>query len=84
MQGDFMMKTLNNSIIQLINEKTELMQKFAKENKEHICLKMEPWKYEEIIDQLLTFMLLQEPSELYKNEMELIRNLIRNSKKINK
>ena len=82
MQGDFMIKTLNNSIRQLINEKSELMQNFAKENKKHICLKMEPRKYEEIIDQLLTFMLLQEPSELYKKQMELIRDLIRNSKNI--
>ena len=81
MQGDFMIRTLNNSIRELINEKSELMQKFAKENKKHICLKMDPCKYEEIIDKLLTFMLLQEPSELYKKQMEIIRDLIRNSYK---
>ena len=80
--NDFIFKNLNNLVKELITEKTTLMQKFAIENKEDICLKMDVYIYEDIIDNLLNLILLKEPSEHYKNQVKNIRDIIKNSNKI--
>ena len=67
---------------ELINEKAEIMQRFAVENKEDICLKIDTYKYENIIELLLKLVLLKEPSEHYKNQVGNIRDMIRNSNNI--
>jgi hypothetical protein len=51
-------------------------------NKENICIKMDIRIYEEIIDLLLKLLLLQEPSDHYKNQVEIIRDMIKNSNNI--
>ena len=80
--NDFILKDLNNLVQELITEKTKLMQKFAIENKDDICLKIDTYLYEEIIEQLLNLILLKEPSEHYKNQVINIREIIKNSNKI--
>ncbi len=80
--NDFILKDLNNLVQELITEKTKLMQKFAIENKDDICLKIDTYLYEEIIEHLLNIILLKEPSEHYKNQVINIREIIKNSNKI--
>ena len=41
--NDFILKDLNNLVQELITEKTKLMQKFAIENKDDICLKIDTY-----------------------------------------
>ena len=55
------------------------MQKFALENKNDICLKIENQKYQDIVDLLLQFILLKEPQEHYKKQIKNIRDLIKNN-----
>jgi len=63
---------------ELVNEKTLQMQKFAKENKEEICLKIENQKYQDIVELLLQFILLKEPREHYKKQITKIKDMIKN------
>ena len=56
------------------------MQKFAIENKDEICLKMGIELYEQIIDSLIELLLLD--TDNYKKQVEIIRDLIKNSKKV--
>lgn len=79
---EYIYKNLNNLVQELINEKAEIMQRFAVENKEDICLKIDTYKYENIIELLLKLVLLKEPSEHYKNQVGNIRDMIRNSNNI--
>ena len=76
---EFIYKNLNNLVQELINEKAEFMQRFARENKEDICLKIDTHKYENIIELLLKLILLKEPLEHYKNQVSNIHDMIRNS-----
>ena len=76
--NDFIFKDLNNLVQELITEKTKLMQKFAIENKDDICLKIDTYLYEEIIEHLLNLILLKEPSEHYKKQVNIIRDMIKN------
>ena len=55
------------------------MQKFAIENKNEICLKMGIELYEQIIDSLIELLLLE--TDNYKKQVEIIRDLIKNTKK---
>lgn len=55
------------------------MQKFAIENKDEICLKMGIELYEQIIDSLIELLLLE--TDNYKKQVEIIRDLIKNTKK---
>ena len=64
---------------ELIKDKTRLMHKFAAVHKDNICIKMDIQIYEEIIDLLLKLLLLQEPSEHYKIQVGIIRDMIKNS-----
>ena len=75
---DFILKDLNILAEELVNEKTLQMQKFAKENKEDICLKIENQKYQEIVELLLQFILLKEPQEHYKKQITKIKDMIKN------
>jgi hypothetical protein len=77
---EFILKGLNELVLDLITEKTKLMQKFAIENKEDICLKMDSNIYEDIIELLIKLILLKEPSEHYKKQVNSIRDMIKNSK----
>ena len=77
---EFILKGLNELVLDLITEKTKLMQKFAIENKEDICLKMDSNIYEDIIELLIKLILLKEPSEHYKKQVSIIRDMIKNSK----
>ena len=54
------------------------MQKFAIENKENICLKMDTHLYEDIIELLLNFILLKEPFGYYKSQIKNIKDIIKN------
>lgn len=57
-----------------------MMQNFAMQNKDEICLNMDIKIYEQIIQQLISLVLLTEPQEHYKEQVENIRDLINNSK----
>ena len=76
---NFIYKNINNLVKQIINDKGQLMQKFAYENKKKLCTNMELDKYEELIQELLTLVLLKEPSEYYKEQIENIKDLIKNN-----
>ena len=76
---NFIYKNINNLVKQIINDKGQLMQKFAYENKKKICLSMDNLLYEELIQELLTLVLLKEPSEYYKEQIENIKDLIKNN-----
>ena len=80
--NDYMLKDLNNLVKELITEKSKFMQKFAIENKDDICLKIDTNIYEDIIELLLNLILLKEPSEHYKNQVINIRDIIKNSNNI--
>jgi hypothetical protein len=75
----FIYKNINNLVKQIINDKGHLMQKFALENKDKICLSMELDRYQELVQELLTLVLLKEPSEFYKEQIENIKDLIKNN-----
>jgi hypothetical protein len=77
----FIYKNINNLVKQIINDKGHLMQKFALENKDKICLSMELDRYQELVQELLTLVLLKEPSEFYKEQIENIKDLIKNNYK---
>jgi len=77
-ENEFILKDLNTLVNELINEKTSQMQKFAIENKENICLKMDTHLYEDIIELLLNFILLKEPLGYYKNQIKNIKDIIKN------
>ncbi len=77
-ENEFILKDLNTLVNELINEKTSQMQKFAIENKENICLKMDTHLYEDIIELLLNFILLKEPFGYYKNQIKNIKDIIKN------
>jgi len=77
----FIYKNINNLVKQIINDKGHLMQKFALENKDKICLSMELDRYQELVQELLTLVLLKEPSEFYKEQIENIKDLIKNNTK---
>ena len=81
---EFIIKDLNLLAEELVNEKTTQIQKFAEDNKDDICLKIDTYLYEEIIEHLLNLILLKEPSEHYKNQVINIREIIKNSNKIKK
>jgi len=78
---NFIYKNINNLVKEIINDKGQLMQKFAYENKKKLCTNMELDKYEELIQELLTLVLLKEPSEYYKEQIENIKDLIKNNNK---
>jgi hypothetical protein len=75
----FIYKNINNLVKQIINDKGHLMQKFALENKDKICLSMELDRYQELVQELLTLVLLKEPLEYYKEQIENIKDLIKNN-----
>lgn len=77
---EFILKDLNILAEELVKEKTSQMQKFAEENKEDICLKIENQKYQDIVDLLLQFILLKEPQEHYKKQISKIKDMIKNTK----
>jgi len=77
---EFILKDLNILAEELVKEKTSQMQKFAEENKEEICLKIENQKYQDIVDLLLQFILLKEPHEHYKKQITKIKDIIKNNK----
>ena len=55
------------------------MQKFALETRDEICLTVDIQIYQGIIDQLISLILLNEPEEYYKEQVENIRDLIKNT-----
>jgi uncharacterized C2H2 Zn-finger protein len=76
----FIYKNLTVLARELINNKSELMKKFAEENKDDICLKMGIELYELIIENLIDLLLLHKPDENYIKQVENIRDLIKNTK----
>jgi hypothetical protein len=76
----FIYKNLTVLAQELINNKGELIQKFALENKDDICLKMGLELYEKIIENLIDLLLLHKPDENYIKQVENIRDLIKNTK----
>jgi hypothetical protein len=77
---EFIYKNLNVLIKELIKNKGRMMQNFAKQNKDEICFNMDIKIYEQIIQQLISLVLLTEPQEHYKEQVENIRDLINNSR----
>ena len=77
---EFIYKNLNVLIKELIKNKGRMMQNFAKQNKDEICIDMDLKIYEQIIQQLISLVLLTEPQEHYKEQIENIRDLINNSR----
>ena len=81
MNSDFLnYKNLTVLARELINNKGELMKKFAEENKDDICLKMGIELYELIIENLIDLVLIHKPDENYIKQVENIRDLIKNTK----
>ena len=76
----FIYKNLTVLARELINNKGELMKKFAEENKDDICLKMGIELYELIIENLIDLVLIHKPDENYIKQVENIRDLIKNTK----
>ena len=76
----FIYKNLTVLARELINNKSELMKKFAEENKDDLCLKMGIELYELIIENLIDLLLLHKPDENYIKQVENIRDLIKNTK----
>ena len=76
----FIYSNLNVLARELIDNKGQLMQKFAVENKNDICLKMGIELYEKIIENLIDLLLLHKPDENYIKQVENIRDLIKNTK----
>jgi len=79
MNDEYIFKNLNSLVYELIKDKTRLMHKFATGNKENICVTMDTRIYEDIIELLLKLLLLQEPSDHYKLQVGIIRDMIKNS-----
>ena len=79
MNDEYIFKNLNNLVYELIKDKTRLMHNFATGNKENICVTMDTRIYEDIIELLLKLLLLQEPSDHYKLQVGIIRDMIKNS-----
>ena len=79
-EDEYIYKNLNLLVNELIKNKGGLMQKFAIDNKDNICLGMDSKLYEEIIEQLLTLVLLKESQDHYKEQVGNIRDLIKNTK----
>ena len=78
-ENDYIYKNLNNLAKELIKNKGGIMQKFALENRDEICLTVDIQIYQGIIDQLISLILLNEPEEYYKEQVENIRDLIKNT-----
>ena len=76
----FIYKNLTVLARELINNKGELMKKFAEENRDDICLKMGIELYQLIIENLIDLLLLHKPDENYIKQVENIRDLIKNTK----
>ena len=76
---EFIFRNINNLIQELIKDKTRMVHHFASSNKDDICIKMDTRIYEDIIDLLLKLILLQEPSDHYKIQVGIIRDMIKNS-----
>ena len=79
MNDEYIFKNLNSLVYELIKDKTRLMHNFATGNKENICVTMDTRIYEDIIELLLKLLLLQEPSDHYKLQVGIIRDMIKNS-----
>jgi hypothetical protein len=79
MNDEYIFKNLNSLVYELIKDKTRLMHKFATGNKENICVTMDTRIYEDIIELLLKLLLLQEPSDHYKLQVGIIRDMIKSS-----
>lgn len=75
---EFIFRNINNLIQELIKDKTRMVHHFASSNKDDICIKMDTRIYEDIIDLLLKLILLQEPSDHYKIQVGIIRDMIKN------
>jgi len=81
-EGEYIYRSINNLVQELVKDKTRMMHHFAKTNKDDICVKMDTQIYEEIIDLLLKLLQLQEPSDHYKIQLANIRDLIKNSARV--
>ena len=77
---EFIYKDLNILVEELIKDKSRLIQNFARDNKDNICLAISSEIYEEIIELLLKLVLIKEPSTQYKRQVNTIMDLIRNTK----
>ena len=78
---EFIYKDLNLLVEELIREKSKMIQTFARDNKDDICTTMSIEIYEEIIELLLKLVLIKEPSKQYKRQVNIIIDMIRNTKK---
>jgi hypothetical protein len=79
MDDEYIFRNINNLVEELVKDKTRMMHNFAAKNKDDICVKMDTKIYETIIDLLLKLLLLQQPSEHYKIQLAIIRDMIKNS-----
>ena len=80
---DFVYNNLNNLVNDLIKRNIEMMQKFAKDNKDNICIYMNSDLYEEIIEILLKLLIVKEPIESFKEQIRNIKEIIKNTNIIN-
>ncbi len=76
----FIYKDLRLLVEELIKEKSRLVQEFARENKEDICNTLSNEIYDQIIDLLLKLVLIKEPSAIYKKQVKMIIDMVRNTK----
>jgi len=76
----FMYKDLHILVEELIKDKSRLVQEFARENKEHLCNSLSHELYEQIIDLLLKLVLIKEPSAVYKKQVNMIIDMVRNTR----
>jgi hypothetical protein len=80
MDDKFIYKDLRILVEELIKEKSRLVQEFARENKENICNTLSNELYDQIINLLLKLVLIKEPSTIYKKQVKMIIDMVRNTK----
>ena len=76
---EWIYKNVKDLVVELIDKKAELMQKFAYDNKDQICTNIDMYRYESILELLLKIILLKESNVQYKKQVGYILDMIQNS-----
>lgn len=80
--NQYLYKSMNILLEDLVKDKCTMMSKFARENKDAICEKIGSETYESTCKMLLQLSLENKPKNQYKRQTNLIADMILNTKKI--
>ncbi len=75
----YVYRSLNDLVEEIIKDKTRYIQKFARENKDNICARLSTEIYEEIIELCLKLIIMKEPSSQYRIQVNKIMDMIKYS-----